>query len=328
MRVLATASSPLQLINAAEAVNHYCAESDSKHLVIRALKGTNNEKIILEVLSNQEWDSVYWYSSKRKMLQLPSLLTKFKGTHWDYVMGGDLTAWWYNSLLANVVYDKHVLYDDGAKTIVDYNNCLVDGLLPEKKKGLKDLLLRFLGLKVMNRSLSYLDVFTTFDLSKTKYCTVVHNAMPLMRTFVRNKKRSEDGMTLIVGQPLVDINAVSWKDYSESLGKIKSSSKQGAMYVAHRGETKGYLDLIEQQLGLKVIKPVSPLEIELCKIDYPIARIVGFTSTALYTLGIIYEDIPVWRIVLDESMYTSEEVRVASKMYHEYFAKYIDAIEI
>ncbi|MEH6470001.1 MAG: polysialyltransferase family glycosyltransferase [Halopseudomonas sp.] len=324
MNILATASSPLQLVNAAEAVQKLAPTSTNKHLVVRALKGSNNERVMRDVLERQQWDSVYWYSSERKIVQLPALLYKYKGTHWDYVMGGDFTSWWYNSLLANVTYGTHVLYDDGAKTVVDYENCLTTGQLPQKKKGGKDLILKLLGFKTMSFKFSPLVLFSIFNLPDTNHCSVIKNEMEWLRSQIGADVYATDGAVLFIGQPFIDTKAVQADIYYSIVrNALNSSESKKMIYTAHRGESFAVLEEIKKIGDIEVVSPLAPIELELYRFSQRISQIIGISSTALYTLKVLYKDIPTYRIELNDQDYIDLTFKKASETYHAFFGPYL-----
>ena len=95
-------------------------------------------------------------------------------------------------------------------------------------------------------------------------------------------KLQESDDVFFIGQPLSELNILSEQKY---LGVIESMSKKNRIiYFPHRRESKEKI----RQLSVSVHHSDVPLELELLNIGKRPKLIVGFYSTALYSLKLLY----------------------------------------
>tara|TARA_R110001583_G_scaffold185625_1_gene345858 strand:- start:8260 stop:9291 length:1032 start_codon:yes stop_codon:yes gene_type:complete len=327
---LVAISSPLQLINAMEALSHHRLQPEDCQLIVRAVAGTQNDKVIRELLNEASWASIYWYDSKSKFLMLPKLLHHFKGSHWQVVVGGELTPWWLNTLYANIEMESLVLVDDGVMTLADHDKYLSKGRLPEKTKGFKDKVLGLLGFNTMSFEIeSPLELFTIFDLESTQYCSVSKNEMRVLRQQLAERQAfADDGDIVFVGQPLVGIGMVTWKTVKQHLLAVRSQSPTGrVIYCTHRNEDAEDISRIRELDGFEVVTFPCPIEIGLSRLEQPISMLVGFCSTALFTLNQFYQELPIKFVEFESDEYLTEEYRRNAGNIYQNLAQSIPKLE-
>lgn len=333
---LVAISSPLQLINALEAMLFNDLDSNDCQLIVRSLPGTQNDRFIRQQIDKHHWSSIYWYDSKSKIRSLPKLLRQFKGSRWSTVIGGELTAWWMNTLYQNIAFDRFILVDDGTMTLADYDNHLSQGTLPKKTKGLKDWILRLQGFKTMKFQIEpTLELFTIFDLEDTPWCKVQKNEMKGLQQQLSERHAIDvDGDLVFVGQPLASMGMITWKTQQKYLIAVQQRSPSGrVLYCPHRSEPEQILDQIAALKGFNITRFDCPIELGLIQLELPIAQLTGFCSTALFTLSRFYPNLPVSYIEFEAGEYLTEEYRVRGKSVYQTLSQslskfaFVNAIE-
>lgn len=105
------------------------------------------------------------------------------------------------------------------------------------------------------------------------------------------KYKPKKSVNIIIGSSYSEINIVKQKIYFKMLEviKLKTKSSGELIYIPHRGENDEKLKLIQNYLGITVLK--AKLPIELVNYEFGIMPLVvhSTTSTAMFSMKLIYE---------------------------------------
>lgn len=128
--------------------------------------------------------------------------------------------------------------------------------------------------------------------------------------------------TVIVGQPLIELNAVSNENYKKCISEIRNQNEGHTLYVSHPAEfSYPFADL-----GVKIIKFPLPFECMVKLLD-PDTTIYGFTSSALINAKLLCPEKRVVAVDLTPIFNrVTDFVEVASKIYSSFKEFGIDII--
>jgi len=128
--------------------------------------------------------------------------------------------------------------------------------------------------------------------------SIFQNILPntKLNNFVNIKKfalkyKTKKNVNIIIGSNYSELNIVKQKIYFKMLEviKLKTKSSGELIYIPHRGENDEKLKLIQNYLGITVLK--AKLPIELVNYEFGIMPLVvhSTTSTAMFSMKLIYE---------------------------------------
>ena len=123
---------------------------------------------------------------------------------------------------------------------------------------------------------------------------VVPNRFDLVSSF--SFRKTGAGLQVVIGQKLSENGICSQEAELHALRRMTSDVRTRgaqAVYFAHRGDSSEKLRRIEEELGVTIYRPETPVEIEFITTDRPLASIAGFYSTALFSLRVLFPDVPV-----------------------------------
>lgn len=120
--------------------------------------------------------------------------------------------------------------------------------------------------------------------------------------------------TVIVGQPLIELNAVSNENYKKCISEIRNQNEGNMLYVSHPAEfSYPFADI-----GVKIIKFPLPFEC-MAKLLNPNTAIYGFTSSALINAKLLCPEKRV--VAVDLSPIVNREsdfIEISSKIFSSF----------
>lgn len=261
--------SPLQLLNAYEAVNFF--ELDDFYYVIRLSGNVNNDKQIKEIVNRLGIVNCVFLNlnaqNKKIVDYLILLLYRFKfifsSKNIEKIYIGNYDSKFLSLIMKQFINEKIVLLDDGSKTF-------------EIQRTFKPS--------------QHLNLFTMYDILPVGNQIVYKNSYNRILELLRDENVIFDNSSvLFIGSKLSEDGAISDKYYIALLNEISEFYKgKTIVYVPHRDESKS---------KLKEIGAINNVEIKV--IGYPIeffglyesvipATISSFFSTALMTMKGFY----------------------------------------
>jgi len=290
MKNLFVLKSPLQIINALEAVAHF--KLSNNIFVLIYTDSLANENQMRELVNSNNIDGIEIIHVKKefksKFLKYVQLIKQFKKDKYNYLFLGEIGKF-HKVLLANIKKEKVFLLDDGTATIKFYNEVIKTNKYNRYK--FKEIRFLLFGLRVKIKD--KMNLFTYFDLEPIHGIEIVKNRLENLRKNYQEQmhKHNEDTIYFI-GEPLDDINVIDTNTYKNMIENLINMFKKKTIYIPHRYESnqlKKTISSIDNKLfEIKDInRPIETYFIEQ-KI-YP-KHIISCSSTALTTLGMMYEE--------------------------------------
>lgn len=290
MKNLFVLKSPLQIINALEAVAHF--KLSNNIFVLIYTESLANENQMRELVNSNNIDGIEIIHVKKefksKFLKYVQLIKQFKKDKYNYLFLGEIGKF-HKVLLANIKKEKVFLLDDGTATIKFYNEVIKTNKYNRYK--FKEIRFLLFGLRVKIKD--KMNLFTYFDLEPIHGIEIVKNRLENLRKNYQEQihKHNEDTIYFI-GEPLDDINVIDINTYKDMIENLINMFKKKTIYIPHRYESnqlKKTISSIDNKLfEIKDInQPIETYFIEQ-KI-YP-KHIISCSSTALTTLGMMYEE--------------------------------------
>lgn len=281
MKNLFIIRSPLQILNAYEAIVHFELKHNVFLIVQNHLEKNNIQ--MKEMLTMCEYEElIEMPPSKSNYFRYVALTRKLKKHRYNFIFFGNLGSF-QKLLLANIEYEKSYLLEDGTSTLVFHKE------LSEEKQHISWRDIRFLlaGLHIKRKKpVAY---FTIFDLErKGKEEIVQHSFEYLKRALCQNFLSVDE--VYILGQNIVAVGLVSDNAYLHYIEKIKNDFLgKKIVYIPHRAET------ISQELesfvneNFIIFENTMPIELYFMNHKIKPKKVVSFYSTALFTLSKIFD---------------------------------------
>ena len=280
MKVLSIISSPLQLLNFKE------------YIKLNNIK--NYDLIVLSFIKKEEEQITY--SANVLKLKIHKKINRLSFLQYFQLKIFSKTYDKYNQLvIGNFFSDPHlflyhtskikdlVVLDDGI------NTSLIDKYYKTEKKILKSNFFKkliFNFLKIKTYYPIKFTMFTLFDIH-FKSNNIIHmkNNFSYVKSLI--KSFNDDDNTYLVGQPFIELNMITDKDYEFILTKIKSQHNK-IVYIPSRKESDFNLEKIHKKFGFEILKTISNIELHFIENGLIPKKIIGFNSSALITLNNIF----------------------------------------
>jgi len=280
MKVLSIISSPLQLLNFKE----YIKSNNIK----------NYDLIILSFIKKEEEQITY--SANVLKLKIHKKINRLSFLQYCQLKSFSKTNDKYNQLIiGNFFSDPHlflyhtsriknlVVLDDGI------NSSLIDKYYKTEKKIIKSNFIKIFLFNFFKIKTSYplkFTMFTLFDIHfKSNNIKLIKNNFSYVKSLI--KSFNDDDDIYLVGQPFVELNMITNKDYEFILSKIKSKYNK-IVYIPSRKESDLNLEKIHKKFGFEILKTMTNIELYFIDNGLIPKKIIGFNSSALITLNNIF----------------------------------------
>ena len=284
MKNLFIVGTPLQLINAIEAINHFKLENNILVIVHRSLEANKNQ--IDEIRTLYKWEKIIdiKYSKHSSLLRYVQLVKDLKRDTYKYIFFPKLEVV-PKIVIANVEKEKVFLLDDGGLTVSIYEKYIKPNKL--NKYNLKELRFLLFGLKIKIRD--KINLFTYFDLEPVNGIEVIKNNLTYLKNKIKDAKR-DDSIIYFLGQPISGL--IDDASYRSSLKSIIEKYNKKLIYIPHRGESKEKIEFLSELNNESFsIKDIDmPVELFFLNNNIYPTHVISYYSTALATLSLIYED--------------------------------------
>jgi len=285
MKNLFVVRSPLQIINAIEAVKHFKLTNNT--LVLIYNRSAANTKQMRHLLSLMEWEEIIHVEDTygSKILKYVSLIKKLRQESFNYIFVGELGIS-YKMIIANTKKEKVFLIDDGTATIVYYNTFIKKDKY--NKYNFRELRFLLFGLKIKIRD--KINLFTYFDLPPAHGNEVIKNSLTYFKTTYLNNATKENDTIYFIGQPadvFMDIDV-----YKKDIETLVNRFNKKMVYIPHRLESqkqKEAIDSIKSTI-FETRKPELPIELYFLQSNIYPMHIVAYYSTALVTLKFLFDE--------------------------------------
>ena len=310
-------ASPLQLLNAQEALKYFSLKNNI--LVIIDTAGLNNKIQIDKVLDTLLFKKIIRLENdsrkKSRFLVYVKLIQQLKKNYYHKVILGNFGS--INHMIAsNVRMEKLYLVDDGTITISIYEKLIKRF---SSKFNIKKIRFYFFGLRTeLVKELNY---FTIFKLAPKENIEIIHNNYKYLKKKYNTESFKHEEVVYFLGQPLVENGLLREEDYQKYMRAIVKYFKgKKIIYIPHRSEInfKNITPFINDDFIVQESTiPVELLFLEKRIIPY---AITSFVSTALFTLEeIFYEKTKIISFKIDMEKFLKE--RLVLFKHYEYLAK-------
>ncbi len=307
---------PLQLLNAIEAKHHF--NLDAADCVLIIMGDRKSQPQILN-LANQvhEWSDVVILNNVNLFFGNPLIsgeflldsinqsklfqksifyvrrlnrISKYIGMA-KYIFVG-YTRYVYMTHFINVTpYEKVFFLDDGNGTI-ELSKQRMQGLARAPdfsiQKKLKLIAKKYIQ-GVKDKEPESACFFTAYDISVSDNDEIIKNEFKYLRSAVSDLSVTDQAY--FVGSPLSEVAIMSQDDYLEQLQKVKNYfGATELVYIAHRRDSKDKLDIIKNELDIKVVLFEYPIEYQLLFIGPRPKILTSFFSAALDSCRLIFGD--------------------------------------
>lgn len=288
MKNLYIVASPLQTINAMEAMRHF----DTKNNIIVAIYNDvqKNTDQVEDLLSRVEAeDIIRIYPSKTsKFPEYVKLINRLKKHTYNYVFSGDFGTT-YRVIIANLRKNKTFLLDDGTLTITLYGKYLKPNKLNEYNFRVFRYLL--VGLKISIKE--KINLFTYFDFEPLNGVDIIKNELKHLSSYYDIDKDKADEKTLyLLGQTALGLFE-NLDDYVNDVKKVLDThSDKKVIYIPHRSEGETVTNKVRELTNPNLEILTIDKSVELYFLEnsiYPL-YVVSHISTALLTLKLIFKE--------------------------------------
>ncbi|WP_151949785.1 hypothetical protein [Aliarcobacter butzleri] len=277
--------SPLQLINAMEAVHFFKLENV---ILVIAFNGLLSNNIQIEEQINrfkcEEVVKIY-PSSVSKFLQYLKLIKYLQRYKYEKLFIGEFGSA-FRIILANINKEKVFLLDDGTATIVDYEKSIKINKI--NRYSFKELRFLIFGLKI--RVKDKINFFTYYNLEKLPDSEVIKNNLEYMKKdFIQNSIDYDDTI-FFFGQPSEIF--LDKQELELNLYKIVNKfSEKKILYIPHRAQTKDEINNIRlMNKNIKILEINKPVEKYFLNNGIYPKHVISYVSTALTTTKILFPE--------------------------------------
>lgn len=296
---LLIASSPMQILNGIEAIKHFGLNKTILVLLLSQRKTShkkNNEQIE-EIAKLHNWKKIIRLEQKpneNRMLARVRLIQELKKVEYQFVFIGNYTKT-TKIIIANIKKKHLYLVDDGTVTILIYNEIILKNKMNDFS--FKNIMYFLYGLKT--RVTDKLNLFTYFDLERSKNINIVKNNLNYFKGNLSNKSKNDNNI-IFLGQNLAETHTITIDDYKAYINSILSLYDEEVIYIPHRYEeiSKTVLKLESEQL--KILQINLPVELYLIYNNITPKRIISFCTSAFFTLDKIYPETAFEHIVIPQ----------------------------
>ncbi|HIP55890.1 MAG TPA: hypothetical protein EYG97_02600 [Arcobacter sp.] len=278
--------SPLQIINAIEAIEHFDLINNILILIYNKLD--SNAKQMEELIDTYSWDKVVKLEqkSRSKLFDYVRLVKELKKESYHYLFFGNLGTI-QKVIIANVNKEKVFLLDDGTSTITYYHEFIKPNKI--NKFNFREFRFLFFGLKFIVED--NINFFTYFDLKSIDTIEIHHNSLSKLKSKSTSTLQSEH--TYFIGQPLDDIDILNETQYKNMLEEI--ANKEKIFYIHHRAESKSLKETIKsiKNINFEIVTTDMPLELYFLKNNIIPFKIISCYSTALTTMELMFKNIKI-----------------------------------
>lgn len=313
---LILASSPLQVINALEAIYYFKLKNIV--FVLKFNKMINNINQIEEQIKSLD-DKIeiirIYPVGGSKFFKYVNNIKNLNKYEYDKIILGEFGTF-SRVLIANLNKNKVLLVDDGTATIVDFEKTIK--LNKINKFNFRELRFLFYGLKINVKD--KLNFFTYYDLEKLPDVEVIKNNLEYMRKdFVLNNIDYCDTI-FFFGQPSEIFS--DKKELELYLYKIVNKfGDKKIFYIPHRAQTKDEINNIRlMNKNIKILEINMPVERYFLDNGIYPKHVISYISTALTTTKILFPECTTNYIRIQKPNFNLSDMHYLDIIY-DYFEK-------
>ncbi len=277
MNTISIISSPFQLFSFSELIK----QKNIKNYFLLALVYNDHESIQIKNLATSLEIKLSKIIFGKKVFQyflIRKLVRKFRNI--DLIVIGNFFSD-PHLLFANEKKNTDIIFlDDGLNS-----RFIINAI--EKTK--KYPFFKLLFIKIFKFNLEYpqkFSIFTMFDLDSNNSDIQIEKNK-LLNTKQKIKDLNFKGITILIGQPFIELSILNKKFYFKLVNSIKKLYPN-FLYVPSRKENDKILEKMKKNININILRTDMNIEHYLLKNKIIPKRIIGFTSTALVSLDKIF----------------------------------------
>ncbi len=319
-------TSPLQYINAIEALSFFSIKSTEAILVIKLSHDINSNQQLQELINKKDWYKIIINKKEKGFWNFIKDLALLKNLNTNYisfkrVFIGDFLQWNSRMFIINIKAKEYLLLDDGLSTIHIYENCLKK--IEDFRDNRKDVKIKSLIAKILYKlktnisDKKNINLFTSFKLLAYPNIKIYENNYFVLKSRQNSTLKKMNFSTIIIGSPFVDKNMLSQDTYLNYLSQIQKSYQNTKIkYIPHRAESKNLLNQIKQLDNIDLYTINNSVELEFLDINLTGVTVAGFYSTALVNLNKMYNLNKIDSFIIDFSHLDETIQNRISEAYH------------
>lgn len=284
-------TSPFQYICANEARISY--KTKGNLLVIIEQNSSIGKKQMSSLLNKQDWDHIIYFPRNNRTFTTPKIIKSIRNLSngsLGTLFYSEYNAWRSKLIIRNLPFKKHIFFDDGTMTFFDYYDYIEPKNTFYRPRWLQDIQLRLQGIKPIGK-LDFFENTEIFSIFQFPNCVTKYkeNTLDTLRNNSENHVLQLTTCDVFIGQGSVDEkNRITVDEYIKMIKSSLKNSEYPLLYIPHRTEASHVTEKVKNINNITYHQPKFPIEIELSKNKIIPNKIIGLSSTALYTLSKIY----------------------------------------
>jgi|GEM_PF-2267267 len=290
MLSLFVVESPFQMINAAEARQHFSVPAEQAVLVIKHGVSEENRRLTRLLCDESQWRSVLDIGDPKSITgylrcewAISSWLRRL-GEKPSRVFIGDYRSR-YMRHLANRFSEDVVLLDDGAASLTVARKRCAGEPYARRYSGIKRWMNKSRLLGYRDGDIPSVTFFSAFSLELPDADVLARNTYAVLGARLGTYARED--IWYFVGSPLVELGIVSRDWYLHALEKISARYNGKVAYIPHRRESDDAVTRLCKALGWEWRRFDRPIELELIDSAHLPVGIAGFYSSALPSIATV-----------------------------------------
>lgn len=313
MKNIFIVGTPLQLLNAIEAIYHFDLKDNILVLIHRSMEV--NRVQMQSIVSMHKWSEIIEipYKSGSNLFSYIKIIRYLNYFTYNYMFVTKLEPI-QKVFIANIHKKKVFLLDDGTLTISIYENQIKPNRV--NKYSFKEIRFLLFGLKIKVNDA--VNLFTYFDLEATDKIDIVKNRLNFLKTSYLGASLVDSERIYFLGQP--SFKHISDSEYIDGIMNLTSLYNKKIVYIPHRGESvKSRTMLLDYNNSLIEILDINmPVELYFLENKIYPTHIISYYSTALVTLHLIYDQCKVDYIAIPNGDKINKDLIGVYKAYNEF----------
>lgn len=297
-------NSPFQYVCANEARVFY--KTKNNILVLKNKEDILGKEHLKSIFVEKDWDLVIKLPDSGRLFFIPKTIKILK----DIGKDNEIESLFFsqydcmitNAIKKNIVFNRHVYFDEGVRTLEEYCKYIENKNSYSRYRMLDDFIMRIQGVKRIgvNEHHDCFEMFSIFNIPDPT-CKLIVNKLEFLRSKINASIcYNQEGPVCFIGEGSVGCdNSLSEDEYFKILKSVSIENKK-VLYFPHRSEKINIKERVMSFSNIEYQKTKYPIEFEIGLSRIELSRIYGIASSAVFTLGIIYKDIPITVIKTNE----------------------------
>ncbi|MFA0568264.1 polysialyltransferase family glycosyltransferase [Vibrio gallaecicus] len=292
-------TSPFQYLCAVEAKKSYNTSGNILLLVEQPREPGISH--LAHIYNESEWDHVIHVTRKQRSFSVPKAIKQAKKLNpskkFQHFFHGEYNAWRTKLILKNLNINTEVYFDDGSLTLSEYDRHIKTHNSFYRPRLVNDMVIRLQGLSAIGKlpMSKNLQIFTMFNIN-APIVHIVQNKFEALRQRYNLNVPSvfDDSLALFLGQGSIGCDGTKKDNYLDLIKRFAKKTGKPILYAPHRTENPEVRELVKTIPNLTYHDSSFPIEIEIAEKGLSITDIGGVSSTALFSLKLIYPNIRIY----------------------------------